>query len=1392
MRGTKRLLGEKLLALFLMAAVSITMIPAGLALCQGEAYAATTYSYTVSKPSVKIHGTKVHVATFTVSGVGVKGTCCQAGKEAKSGKTTVKKISNTDIRAKLIYYYGYQKGYLGKANMNGFLLGRALSWESGNTRTKPATKAEVKNFINAMPSSVTVPNRFECYFCNPTNGSQNFVAYKMNPPAYITLNKTSANAYSTAAGSGYSFEGIEYSVYSSSGALAGKLTCKANGTTNKLTLDTGTYTVKETKTNKWYKLNTQVYTKTVTAGQTWTIAAKDAPQTGTIHIKKKVQGNYDGDMAFAFRLTNTANPNIVYNVITDKETGEASISVIEGTYRCEEILPENSDVIDMTGVQTGTVRIGETFTFERANRMPSSGTLLISKSTNDGGSPAGFRFKVTGQLYNQGTMTEEKILQAADPAVSGYDEELYEPGPWKVSEKDLEALNDAAAERVNESRTVTLTSTLKYKGGEASSISDIVEALTEEDEGIIKKGTIITDEGKSYRAVKDAEYEIVFEEIAEPVRLAEKTSVEKRSAGKTIDTEKTIEHIRELLSGDTFEETNLSDIALTAEVKVNLLPVEYHHNNEDPRQSGYETDLDNQISNKKQKTENKDHYEIQYNCFDWKGAATLFQEVRNGELTGNREVILETGENGRTPELEEGITCGKFTVSEVMTDSQKAKYKEAPPQTKEVKAQTGHAAFVFSFENKANWTGAGLVKTSDDGNVSGITFRLEGTDVRGEKVEQEAVTDSDGRIDFGKLYAGDYIISEKDFDPDRYENPYKLEGYDVPAQKLKITGEETADVEVKFHNVPLKSLYLTKVDKESRAFLKNAVFALYEGKKELALFRLILDDEGQAAIDMIRCDAGSGLVVGTAQTSELAADDGSSLRADNQEEEAENQEKENDEIEPIEFQYAVIRGLKEGCSYTIKEITAPTGYAASVDQNFVFEDGKKLILENAAPEIATSAVDRATKNHMSDAEGMVTIVDTVSYSNLCPGHKYLVSGVLALKPDQNRTVEEIEDDAEIVEIVKDAKGKEVTAQKEFVPDAESGTVDMEFRFDASLLDGKQAVAMEQLVDPALTGVNGVITVVASHEDIEDEAQTIYFPRVRTWASADDTGKRVTEADGSIVITDKVEYSNVIAGKVYELTGTLMDKETGKPLLSGGSKVTSTVRFRAEKEGPVFAAQGETLKDRPEGELELVSGTAELKFSFDGTGLGGKGAVVFEKLYTSGSLVGEHSDINDEKQTVYLPGITTTAATNGTDTVTDKVLYKNLLAGEKYIVKGQLMDKSTGRELVVDGRDFTAQMEFVPQQRNGSITLEFPVDAKDLRGKTAVVFESCYLVGESELGRTETEVISHKDINNKAQTVSFHVPQTGQTLPWKLLLPAGVMAMTALSLFLRRQRKGGRV
>ena len=643
----RRKIREKLLAVFLMAAVAVTMIPAGVAVSTDESQAATAYAYTLSRPSVTINGHKVKLSIFAISSLGIRGTCCKACTTAKKGKATVTRLSNTDLRVKLMYYYGYQKGYLGQTNMNGFLLGRAMSWVGGRKPTWPVTVNQIKKYINAMPASVTVPDRFECYYCDPTNGSQEFIAYKMNPPGYITLNKTSADTRSMTAGSGYSFEGIEYTVYNNAGVAVGVLTCRANGTTNTLTLDTGTYTVKETKTNQWYKLNEKEYKQNLAAGQTWTVAASDTPETGTVHIKKSVIGKYNGNLAFDFRLTNTTNSAITYNVRTDAETGEADVSVVKGTYRCEELLPDDTELIDMTGPQTATIEIGETYTFERVNSVTSSGVLQVRKTTNDGGETAGYKFKITGELYNQGQLTESDFLKAVDPKVSGYDEDVYVPEEWTVLKEDLEELNKAAAERKTEKKTVRIQGALKNKNESGSSISEIVKALrSDQTEGTIAKGAYISDDGKVYQAKEEVAFAVAFSE-GEP---------------KEIDAEKTGNNIRELLSGEDFEETETSSVELSAEVTVNLKPVEYVYDKEEPEQSAYETDPEKQIKNRKTKTEEENGCEITCASFDWYGSATTYQEIRDGEMTGKTESLVETEDGGASPAVTEGITYGKFTV----------------------------------------------------------------------------------------------------------------------------------------------------------------------------------------------------------------------------------------------------------------------------------------------------------------------------------------------------------------------------------------------------------------------------------------------------------------------------------------------------------------------------------------------------------------------------------------------------------------------------------------------------------------------------------------------------------------------------------------------------------
>ena len=125
----------------------------------------------------------------------------------------------------------------------------------------------------------------------------------------------------------------------------------------------------------------------------------------------------------------------------------------------------------------------------------------------------------------------------------------------------------------------------------------------------------------------------------------------------------------------------------------------------------------------------------------------------------------------------------------------------------------------------------------------------------------------------------------------------------------------------------------------------------------------------------------------------------------------------------------------------------------------------------------------------------------------------------------------------------------------------------------------------------------------------------------------------------------------------------------------------------------------------------------------------------------------------------VPEMKTTATIDGEKTVcateiftlTDTVEYQHLIPNKEYTVKGTLMNKYTGKPLVIDGETFTSEVAFTPEKANGSVDVLFTFDGKNITTETnIVVFESLYKDGN--------ELAVHTDINDKGQTVTIKVPE----------------------------------
>jgi hypothetical protein len=264
----------------------------------------------------------------------------------------------------------------------------------------------------------------------------------------------------------------------------------------------------------------------------------------------------------------------------------------------------------------------------------------------------------------------------------------------------------------------------------------------------------------------------------------------------------------------------------------------------------------------------------------------------------------------------------------------------------------------------------------------------------------------------------------------------------------------------------------------------------------------------------------------------------------------------------------------------------------------VYCDGTTVNLgtltDDEGPRIGTTATDAADGDHEATAEEKVVLNDDVTYTGLTPGKEYELTGTLMDK----ETGGPVQHD-----------GKDVTAETAFTATGEAGVATVTFEFDASALAGHDAVAFEKLTRDG--------EEVAVHTDIDDEGQTVKIvppvPEIGTTATDADDGDHEAVADDSVTINDEVAYKGLTPGREYTLTGTLMDKETGKPIQSNGKDVTSTVAFTPDK----------------------ADGTQTVTFTFNGVDLGGHETVAFETLEKDGQTVAVHTDIDDEGQTVKL-------------------------------------------------------------------------------------------------------------------------------------------------------------
>ena len=429
--------------------------------------------------------------------------------------------------------------------------------------------------------------------------------------------------------------------------------------------------------------------------------------------------------------------------------------------------------------------------------------------------------------------------------------------------------------------------------------------------------------------------------------------------------------------------------------------------------------------------------------------------------------------------------------------------------------------------------------------------------------------------------------------------------------------------------------------------------------------------------------------------------------------------------------------------------------------------------------LRTTFMDVKTNSHLIEVGGTVDLVDKVAVYNVINGNEYEVTGTIH---DRNTGKPLTKDNGEVyTNTVKVKVNVDGAKQGEVV----NTVVDVPFTVNVADIKTSHIVAFEEIKR------TGGVDVLAIHKDVNDKYQTIEktTPEVGT-KFADVKGSQEILPMEKVKVIDHVALKNVVNGKKYEVTGTIMDKSTGKQLVDANgkpyeSKVTVEVKD----------------KDKPEG--ARVDTTVEVEFEIDASKLAGKEIVAFEELRKAGDpeVIGSHKDINDKGQTIKVnkPVLKTKATVDGKKEVTidgdvtieDVISYSGLKVGVEYTFTGKLMDAKTKQPLKVDGKEVVAETKVTPDKESGTAKVTFKFNAKGLDTTKVVVFEKA--LAYNELTKKPNVIGTHEDFNDKDQTVDLvkkRLPNTSLSDMFTDYSGYGlvVLVVSGLGLVVIRRRK----
>ena len=1267
-------------------------------------------------------------------------------------------------------------------------------------------------FIDRIRSKSNAPDGFTVYKIGNGTGIQDLAYYSWNPKGTLTLEKESSNPSITNGNSCYSLQGAVYGVYSDEACKksVGSLTTKADGTSNKLTLNAGTYYIKETKAPTGFALDKEIHKVTISAGKPSTLKVKDTPINDpfTLTLEKiddgkavnGAQGNaslagaqftvkyYDGyytksnlpkeaEKIWVFQTKELENPStgeILYYLFynDDYKVSGPELYEINGT----ETLPLGTITIEETKAPEGYTLDNGTMTSSKGETVTDGVYLAQIKQHGDAGSlDVGNEFTQNESVIRGGVKVQKR-----DNATGS-----------TVPQGGL-SFNGVELKIYNRSENSVIVEGKEYAPG------TVVKTLTLDNNGYAETATDLLPYGT---------YEIV--ETVPPTGYMNTGVISRtfdiETDGQLVDLTKEETSIRnDLLRGD-FEITkinsNTQEAMAGVQFKITHVATGESHMITTDENGFYSSSSD----------------------FNKHSQDTNGGKVTSGLWFGDKPVIDDMG----------AMPYGVYTIEEIEGEANKGMvmYKstftitrnnfivdlgniENRPITLTTTAKdqdtNNHYSparnevtvideiFYTGVEPDHEYTVVGTLMNKatgaavKDANGNEVTAKRTFT-----PVAQTGIIEMEFIFNSSKMAGMDLVVFEEMYDADGnlvgQHTDLTDEDQSIYVPRITTTAIDTATGEHvgkgQKTTIILDTVAFDNVHPGYEYTLEGVIYDRTTGEP-------LLDKDGNEITGQTlftpKADHGNAIVEFTLDTSDLA---GKTI---------------------VVYQQLIRRG----------ETYAWHEELSSESQAIHF------------PLIGTKAIDSESGIQNSLADNSITIRDTVKYQNVVPGLTYTMKGTIYDKESGKPLT---------------VNGKAVTAETTFVPNSADGETVVSFTFDGSDLAGKTLVCFEKLF------YNNV--ELTNHDQINAKEQTIYVPEIGTEAKDAENGTQTSMADKDITITDKVSYKNLIPGTTYTVKGQLYDQETGKPMLDdagneinaekeitpttangeveitftfsgvslagkvgvafeevyykdrlvgvhasledesqmsfypslkttaageaknlvyadGKATVLDTVAFDGVQPGKEYVLEatlreqetGEILKDADGKEIKGkttftpkdTSGKAIVVLEFNASDMAGTSAVVFEQLKVDGHLVGSHEDIADHDQYIYIPKIGTKALDSETGirnsladneiTIYDTIRYESLTPGVPFVAKGVLMDKETGKPLQVNGKEVSSQVDFIPEKEDGEVKVSFTFDGTGLEGKTIVVAEEVYCDG--------ILVADHIDLSSVEQTI--YMPEIGTT------------------------------